>query len=76
VPEGVERQDRERRPDQGEADPTVGRHRLVEPQHAEQELCHRRQVLQQPEDGQRQRLCRDGEGQQRHARHHAGTGQQ
>ena len=46
-------EDRQREPDQREADPLHRGHRLVEDEQAEQELDRRREVLQQPERGHR-----------------------
>ncbi len=67
---------RERGPDQAEAGPAGGRHRLVEDGDADQELEHRRQVLQQPEHGQRHPYGRRAEEQQRDRGDHPAEHQQ
>ena len=67
--------DRQRRPDQHEADQPRRLQRLAEPRDAQQELDRRRQVLQRAERGQRDAARAGGEQQQRDRGERAGEQQ-
>src|SRR4051794_26547862 len=74
--DAVDRIDRQRQPDQTEADQALRAQRLAVDHHAQEELEGRRDILQNAQRDQRDAAGAGREEQQRHDRHGAGADEQ